>query len=768
MRILLILFLAFSTGLSPASVGEERPGFSAQSALTMIKDLAADSMEGRESGERGGRLAAEYISSRFKEWGLASILPNGSYIQDFRGEHMKARAGAKLRIQAGHASRDFDIGEDWSVWQYSGSGDFTAEIVFAGYGLQAPQKGYDDYAGIDVKGKLVFMALGGGPAGLAESAGNETDLQQRIQAARRLGARGVMLFVNPGQRIIAQSLKKDVYRNDFVILWVNDQVLHSLFKDLKAELSDLLQKIDISLKPMSFATGAQATVSVHATFDEMSPMSNVLAVIPGQDPELRNEVVVIGAHMDHLGIEPNGEVMNGADDNASGTAVVMEMARVMASKKARPNRTVVFALWAAEEQHLLGSKHYLEHPPLPLEKTLAYLNFDMVGQGGNKLNVENIYYCPEIWGILAKKLPKDINSSINPIRESVSGTSDYDSFLEKGIPALAVMSDGHHLKYHQSRDDADLIDPSILQKTGDFGLAAVEILANEPGIRILADRQEAFYLKQVSLTDFDFLPLNEAIEKAKDVRDPLIDLQLAVVEEKEDLSGDALRIDLIKRLLSAEERARGSRGSIFFSSPKAFRQEVYREGKTTILPGLKGLRSLQGAPEWVEVLANQGLFFIVLDDVDTDLLFDRNELGPAGKVLLDALNKSGLLPILNKLPDPRSEVILNSVQQPVLILARDLPARKVMELIKRTHSVLGLVLSREEDPADFIKKMDAARRDLGTEHLQLVNESPLWEDKGQRQIMNVISEFLRINAEWSDIVRPFSRAFLRALEESRE
>ncbi len=122
-------------------------------------------------------------------------------------------------------------------------------------------------------------------------------------------------------------------------------------------------------------------MSVNAIFDEKRPTRNVLAKITGSDKVLKDEYVIIGGHMDHLGISPMGDIMNGANDNASGTAVVMEIARVMKLNRAKPKRTVIFALWAGEEQGLLGSKHYADDSTFPMNKTVAYINMDMVGHG---------------------------------------------------------------------------------------------------------------------------------------------------------------------------------------------------------------------------------------------------------------------------------------------------------------------------------------------------------------------------------------------------
>ncbi len=767
MKALLSLFLAMYLLLSPALAKEKKVTFDAQAARTYIKDLAADSMEGRESGEKGGQLAAQYIASKLREWGLEPVFQNGDYLQNFAAEHQKVEEGAALQIRAGKAMRDFYYGEDWSVWSFSGSGNFTTEIVFGGYGIHAPRKAYDDYAGIDIKGKLVLFMMGVPPQ-LEETLKEEADMQQRIKAAQELGARGVLFCVNPAQRNGSNSwrLKKEIYQPGFVIIYITEKITSFIFRDLKTESRYLLQGIDESSKPQPYETGVKAFVSVRSIFDEKRPMCNVMGKISGSDRELRNECVMIGAHMDHLGVEPMGEIMHGADDNASGTATVMEIARIMKLNKVKPRRTVVFALWAGEEQFLLGSKYYTDHPVYPLEKTVVYLNFDMVGQGKEKVNFENVYYAPKIWSLLKEKLPKDILDNLNPIRESTAGTSDYDSFLEKGIPGFAIMTEGNHLKYHQSRDEIDLIQPQILKTVGDFGAAALNILANEPGNWILSRRQENFYLKQVFLTDFKPLPLDETIENLKDIEAPVIDLQLAVVEEKEGLSGDALRLDILKRLLSAKANLQSSQHLSYFSSSRSFRQGVYREGKTTIIPGLKGMNSFRDDPGWLEILAKQGIFFVILDH--PSFLFDQTGLNEEGKKMLEALNKNGLLMMVRGLEPSQSKVLLEASKKPFVLLEKQMPSKENMDLIKKRGSGLGLLLSQEEEPAAYFRKLDEAKQAIGSECLLIVNENSLWESAGMEKMKNLISEILKAKYEWLDIVQPFSRTFLRVLDKNRE
>ncbi len=146
--------------------------------------------------------------------------------------------------------------------------------------------------------------------------------------------------------------------------------------------------------------GVESLLHLKVTYDPKRTTQNVLAKITGSDETLKNEYVIVGAHMDHLGVDMTGDVFKRADDNASGTAVVMEAARVLKLNQFKPKRTIIFALWAAEEEGLLGSKYYTENPVYPLEKTVANINLDMEGHGTGKVNVRGAYFAPEVWEIL--------------------------------------------------------------------------------------------------------------------------------------------------------------------------------------------------------------------------------------------------------------------------------------------------------------------------------------------------------------------------------
>ena len=758
------ILLTFFLLVSPTLAKDKKVTFDEMAALSYIKALACDGMQGRKSGQPGAVMAEEYIVSKLKEWGLEPAGDNGTYFQNFTIEHRNIAEGVKLEIITEKARRDFYYREDWRVQRFSGSGHFTAELVFVGYGIHAPEKEYDDYAGVNVKGKLVLFTTGT-PKKLTKKLEEEAKMENRIKAAQKLGALGIVVFRPPSSqsRYFGIRTKKEIYNPDFVILSVEDKVKNFVFKDLKTETRLLFQKIEKDTKPQSLETGVKAFVSVNAIFDEKRATRNVLAKITGSDKKLKNEYIIIGAHMDHLGIGPMGDVYNGANDNASGTAVTMEIARIMKLSLPKPKRTVIFALWAGEEQGLLGSRHYVDHPTHPIEKTIANINMDMVGIGSGKISFGGVYYSPQVWKLWKEKTPKEMMDYMKPGRGGPGG-SDHTPFLQKGVPAFFAITEDSFLKYHQPRDDTDLMQPELLGKTGKFVRRAVDILASEPQNFIQPKRHETYYLKYQNLINFKFESLDHIIEAHGDTKDSHVDLQVALMEEKEGLSGVELRIDLIDALFSASEKVKKAKGLGIFSSSGSLSMNS-RQGKTTVLIGLKGLNSFRDNPRWAQVLAKQGIHFVIAEDLG--FLFDEKGLSEDGKKFIKEVNSSGLLIFVKGTDAFQAKALLKSSKKPLVFLEKDLPDKEIMELIKEKESALGLILGSKENPAEYFKKVDEAKKAIGPKYLMIVNEQCFWGAGGKNQMLKVISEMIKAKYERMDFSNLFSSTFLRVLRKAR-
>ncbi len=760
---LINLFLISS--LISAQPKARKVQFDPQAALSYIRDLASDEMLGRRSGHEGGEKAADYIAARFKEWGIEPAGENNTYFQNFTVDLNLVDEGVIFELITPKVRRSFYYGEDWRVQGYSGSAQGTAEIVFVGYGIRDEKSGYDDYSGIEVKGKWVLLASNL-PASLAEKFGEAASLNRRLRQAQELGAKGVLLFrreepqmaqpARPGRIGISQEL----YRPDFAIISIETRVVEAIFRDLLTDLRYLFQEIDRQGKPMSFFTGVKAFISLKARFESKRPTKNVLGKITGSDPILKDEYIIIGAHMDHLGVDPLGEVMNGANDNASGTAVVMEIARVMKLNQLRSKRTIIFALWAAEEQGLLGSRYYTDHPLVPLEKTVAYFNMDMVGHGSGQVNFRGIYYGPEVWEVLKAKLPKEILDYVRPGRGGPGG-SDHSSFLAKGVPGFSINTEGYHFKYHQANDVVELIKPELLKRTGEFVMAATTILANEKGNFFPPQRLERYHFRYQTLINFHFEPAPKIIQGHKDAQDSHVDLQLARLAPPEGLRGDTLRVEIVRQLLVLPEEIKKSNLVLFTGTANL--QGAMSQGKTSVLPGLKGIEVLKGEPRWAEVLAKQGLYLIM---EEASAFFADSQLTDEAKQVIQAINQAGLLLCVTAADDNQIKEILGTTTKPIAIISKEIPSQENLELIRNKGAGFGLIIAQDIDPAILVQKLLEVRKQVGSNNLFLVNEPCLWGQAGQALWIKIIGELLKAKIESSELGNLLSGNFLRLLSQA--
>jgi hypothetical protein len=636
--------------------------------------------------------------------------------------------------------------------------------VFVGYGIHAPDQKHDDYAGVDVKNKILLMSASI-PSTLENKLGDAATVDGRIKTAQDAGALGVLVFrpSSPGaSSYFRMRIDKKLYNPEFVILSVEDRVTDFIFKELPTDFGRSFRRTGAGSLPKSFASGVKAFVSVNAIFDEKRSTRNILAKIPGQDPVLGNETIIVGGHMDHLGVNPIGDVMNGANDNASGTAVTMEIARVMMFNDYKPKRTVMFAAWAAEEQGLLGSEYYVDHPTHPIARTIAYFNMDMVGHGTRNVRFRGTIYGPKIWDILKEKLPKEI-LEYTRAEPGGPGGSDHTPFLMKGVSAWALTTDGPHLKYHRSRDDADLINPAILKKTGNLVSAAIEILAAESENFIQPMREETFYLRYLTLPNFKVSSIENVIADHSDTENSHVKLQFSVLEEDEGLTEDSLRFDTLKKFLATAEKVDKAKGLTLYRSARSARS-MFGQGKTVVVPGLRGINVFQDDLKWAPVFGRSGLCFILIEQPHT--LFDEEGMSDSGKKILKAINDGDLFLIVKDFGPDKSLALLKRTRKPLLLLVKEVPEKSVLESVKGKDSAIGLIWG-DEDPAVYVKKLKELKDNLGTRSVVFVNEGCLWNKSTKEDLLKIFTEIARGDFDRRDLTNIFSGNLMRIMDAAR-
>jgi Peptidase family M28/PDZ domain/PA domain len=472
--------------------------------LNDIKSLTEPSMEGRGDGTKGLTRAARMLEKRYRELGLK---PAGthSYLQPFTViTGAKLKSHNRLMVENSGQKTDLKLNQDFVPFSFSSSGSVSAPVVFAGYGASADEFGYDDYAGIDVKDKIVVV-LRYEPAGFADKSGN-TGLTRHAQLitkainARNHGAKAVVLLngkLGDGEEDLLTRFGSvsGPENTGIVLVQVKNEVADSWFRAAGKSLADVQGQINHSSKPQSFAFSDQLHISLNVDIETTrATVSNVLAYLPGKT----DEYVIIGAHYDHLGrgnydsLAPSqiGQIHPGADDNASGTAGVLELARVFAPLKGQLQRGILFASFAGEELGLLGSAHWVQAPTLALDKAVAMLNMDMIG----RIKDDKVYIGGVGTGSTLKPALEQAQAKSNfKIEYSPGGysASDHTSFVTKKIPVLFFFS-GLHSDYHKPSDTWDKINPQaaarLVDVVGSTGLQLASAPERPTFIAVVEDK----------------------------------------------------------------------------------------------------------------------------------------------------------------------------------------------------------------------------------------------------------------------------------------
>jgi hypothetical protein len=468
LRSALLFFLAAVLSAAvPSSIGSA----DSQRYLGDIKTLTEDKMEGRGDGTRGLLRAEHLLESRYKSLGLVPAGTQG-FLQPFT-----VTTGAKLKgknhviYQLAEKKTELKLEKDYVPFSFSESGSAIAPLMFAGYGITADEFGYDDYAGIDVKDKIAVV-LRYEPASFAAKTGNQvlthhSQLITKAINARNHGAKGLVLLngkLGDGEEDLLTHFGSVSGPDNVGILFaqVKNSIAQNWFQTAGKSLRDVQEQINASGKPFSFAFSdhLQAMLSIqiettHAT------VNNVLAYLPGKT----DEYIILGAHYDHLGrgnsdsLAPSqiGQIHPGADDNASGTAGVLELARLFAPMKGQSQRGILFASFAGEELGLLGSAAWVKNPTRPLDKAVAMLNMDMIG----RIKDDKVYIGGVGTGSTFQKILEQAQSDSQLKFDYSQGgyaSSDHTSFIAQKIPVLFFFS-GLHADYHKPSDTWEKINP---------------------------------------------------------------------------------------------------------------------------------------------------------------------------------------------------------------------------------------------------------------------------------------------------------------------
>jgi Zn-dependent M28 family amino/carboxypeptidase len=438
-----------------------------------VKFLASDLLEGRGTGQRGGDIAAEYIATQFALDGLKPAGDNGTYMQKVPMVGVTTLAQTTFSIvPASGSAIDLKPLTDYVAFNETqqSESDVDADIVYVGYGIEAPEYNWDDYKGVDVKGKVLLMLVNEPPS---------TDIKffkgraltfygrwvYKYEEAARKGAVGAILIhqtdmasypwevvrnSNSGEK---SFLKLEGQPKLKVASWVQLDVARQIAATSGMDITKLMADANSrDFHPVIL----QAKLKAHMV-SQIRPFqsNNVVAMLPGSDPKLRDEAVMYSAHYDHLGIRPDmsgDNIYNGANDNATGCGILLEIARVYTVSAQKPRRSILFASVTAEEQGLLGSEYLGKHPPIPSGKITLDLNYDDVPPLGSPEEVEVSGSERTTFYPTVEAMAKEFRLAIRPDSRPEAGhyyRSDHFSLARVGIPAFSI-NEGTKYKGHDA------------------------------------------------------------------------------------------------------------------------------------------------------------------------------------------------------------------------------------------------------------------------------------------------------------------------------
>jgi hypothetical protein len=424
-----------------------------------IKYLSSDALLGRLTGSPGDSLAAEYIRSKLLSYGLIPL--SGDGLQRYKVTK-RVLAGKSNSLSVNNVN--YTIDKDFMPLAFSSNTGIVSDVVFAGYGfnINTDSLKWDDYNGIDAKGKWV-MIFRGDPEPDNNKSPYITFSADRDKAllAKDMGAAGVLMVSGPvfDPRDTFEALNLEGYSVDIPVLRIKKEVADIILSKSKNSIASLEKKLNDSKKPFSFST--KVTVNGKAEIvRELANTRNVVMLLPGEDSKLKDEYIILGAHFDHLGMGGPGSgsraldtigIHHGADDNASGVAMMLELAEKFAKTKGSHKRSIICLSFSGEEEGLLGSKHFVDDPGINISKVNAMINMDMVG----RLNETNNLQIGGVGTAAGLKELVYANSDTSVIKLSLSeegyGPSDHSSFYGKNIPVLFYFT-GAHMDYHTPTD----------------------------------------------------------------------------------------------------------------------------------------------------------------------------------------------------------------------------------------------------------------------------------------------------------------------------
>jgi hypothetical protein len=441
------------------------------SCLTLynyVKDLSSDTYDGRLTGTPGYAKAALWAADLLKSWNIKPGGDRGTFTQNFPNPYTLVLPGNELSLQIKLENGDgikkpYAFEDDYFPGSTSDSGSLTAEVVYVGYGISAPELNFDEYKGIDAKGKIVLME-----PEVPISPDREADEFKRwrpysfhdykVKNAKSHGAAGMIYnyhIANPNC----------VFVKDFLLTYVSPGVVNDIFSGTGKKHDALIESIRSAREVVSFATGKTVTIKNTTEYHPEGIGANIIGILEGKDPALKGEAIIVGGHLDGLGRNP--DLMPGANDNASAVAITLGIAEALGKSGIPLKRSVIFILFGAEEQGVKGSEYYLAHPLIANDKIKGFFNLETVGRG-DRINGGGGKNYPQLWEFVDRNNRKYIH---RPVTAGFSANlarprQDAAHFMWANVPTVSFGTSGGarlpYATYHTTHDSIDIITPDIM------------------------------------------------------------------------------------------------------------------------------------------------------------------------------------------------------------------------------------------------------------------------------------------------------------------
>lgn len=477
--VLVFPFCAYPQNENHSKIQNSFHSISSHDLLDYATELTSAKYKGRLSGSPEYLDAARWVAGKFEEWGIKPA-NKGRYFQYFENAYTEVYSTGKViwhGKQGSGNNRELKFPEEFFPGSNSASGTVTGDMVYVGFGITAPELGWDDYVGVNVNGKIVVMETG------LPYSKNDTVLakwtlysyhRNKFQNAKDHGAIGLIYvskIANPNTS----------YLDSFIYAHIDTPIADEMFSTAGKSYAEYKNKMIENFNPASFEMNQSVTISAQTKHFPDSNSCNIVGKIEGTDPVLKEEVIILGGHLDGQGYL--GALFPGALDNASGIADIMSAAKALAESEVKPKRSVLFVLFGGEECGLYGSEFYVNNPLFPPEKAICMVNLDMVGNGTGLYLGNGLSY-PEIYKYFTDANDSWIHREIKASEMQKNygrPRSDESNFEKKGYRTFNLWTSGSvkPVYYHHPLDNTDALTPEIMEDAAKLLYLGVLGIAND-------------------------------------------------------------------------------------------------------------------------------------------------------------------------------------------------------------------------------------------------------------------------------------------------